>query len=88
MVELFIDLAGIQFAEEVTQLVQTKYRTLMPLLKTSNNTSNLENCGKDHGPNYAPLKDCSRCHVAKYCSVECQKKDWPKHKDICGKKTT
>ncbi len=26
---------------------------------------------------------CSRCHFAKYCSIECQRKDWPKHKETC-----
>ncbi|KAF9474579.1 hypothetical protein BDN70DRAFT_898860 [Pholiota conissans] len=29
------------------------------------------------------LKNCSRCQVARYCSVECQKKDWPTHKKAC-----
>ena len=26
---------------------------------------------------------CSRCHFAKYCSVDCQRKDWSEHKKIC-----
>lgn len=29
-------------------------------------------------------KRCSRCYVAKYCSLECQKSDWKKHKKICN----
>lgn len=29
------------------------------------------------------LRLCTRCHVAAYCSSECQRKDWPKHKSIC-----
>ena len=36
------------------------------------------------GPNEdKPLKKCSRCHEVFYCSVECQKKDWPTHKQVC-----
>nr|GAT56403.1 predicted protein [Mycena chlorophos] len=39
----------------------------------------------------ALLKICSRCRVARYCSAECQKKAWPKHKTSCkpfSKETT
>lgn len=32
-----------------------------------------------------PLLRCSRCHIARYCSTECQRKDWPIHKHLCGK---
>lgn len=28
---------------------------------------------------------CSRCRATNYCSVACQKKDWPEHKNICKK---
>jgi hypothetical protein len=31
------------------------------------------------------LKFCSRCCVAKYCCVECQKKDHAFHKNLCRK---
>jgi hypothetical protein len=31
----------------------------------------------------AELKKCSRCSVAWYCSVECQKKHLKQHRDIC-----
>jgi len=27
---------------------------------------------------------CSRCRVAQYCDTECQKKDWPRHKQFCS----
>jgi hypothetical protein len=29
------------------------------------------------------LKKCAKCGVAKYCSKECQAKDWPRHKTEC-----
>ena len=28
------------------------------------------------------LHQCS-CHKVSYCTVECQRLDWPKHKDVC-----
>ena len=28
-------------------------------------------------------KVCSRCQTTRYCSVECQNKDWPEHKLDC-----
>ncbi len=31
------------------------------------------------------LQLCSRCKLAAYCGIECQRKDWPAHKLICGK---
>lgn len=30
---------------------------------------------------------CSRCHVAAYCGLDCQRKDWKTHKAICGSLT-
>lgn len=33
----------------------------------------------------AKLSDCSGCRRVGYCSPECQKKDWPKHRQTCQK---
>ncbi|KIY44237.1 hypothetical protein FISHEDRAFT_52392 [Fistulina hepatica ATCC 64428] len=30
-----------------------------------------------------PLRCCSRCHIVRYCSQECQRTDWPQHKRLC-----
>ncbi|OHE90919.1 MYND finger [Colletotrichum orchidophilum] len=40
------------------------------------------NCGKSSTDGVA-LKKCMRCLSAKYCSAECQKKDWRKHRGEC-----
>ncbi|KAL0939758.1 mynd finger family protein [Colletotrichum truncatum] len=41
------------------------------------------NCGKTSGKDGAALKKCMRCLRVKYCSGECQKKDWRKHRGEC-----
>ena len=35
-------------------------------------------CDTDH------LQQCGRCKMTRYCSAECQKSDWPKHKKVCA----
>lgn len=35
---------------------------------------------------YSTLLTCSRCKKTRYCSKECQKRAWPKHKASCDKK--
>ena len=30
------------------------------------------------------MKKCSKCRIANYCSVSCQRQDWPSHKTICA----
>ena len=42
-----------------------------------------EGCEKE----FSSLRKC-RCHQVAYCSVECQRKDWQKHKDICTVRTS
>ncbi|KAJ7670492.1 hypothetical protein B0H14DRAFT_3071359 [Mycena olivaceomarginata] len=41
-------------------------------------------CGQREDTLDQPLRYCSKCQVASYCSKECQKSDWPEHKLICG----
>jgi hypothetical protein len=35
--------------------------------------------------NNEATKTCTQCREASYCSVECQRKDWPLHKSNCKK---
>ena len=30
------------------------------------------------------FQQCSGCHAVRYCSKDCQKADWKKHKKMCG----
>jgi hypothetical protein len=32
---------------------------------------------------YTKMKKCSRCRKATYCSVDCQRLDWQRHRDVC-----
>lgn len=41
------------------------------------------NCGKTEAKNGGVLKKCMRCLKVRYCSAECQKKDWKKHRMEC-----
>lgn len=34
---------------------------------------------------YTKMKKCSRCRAATYCSQECQRNDWERHKTDCAK---
>jgi hypothetical protein len=40
-------------------------------------------CSKTSGEGGVALSRCSRCHEARYCSRECQIKDFPRHKNVC-----
>ncbi|KAJ6535706.1 hypothetical protein B0H19DRAFT_433872 [Mycena capillaripes] len=40
-------------------------------------------CSMNQCFNYKNLKECGRCKVVCYCSVECQRKNWKEHKPTC-----
>ncbi|KAJ7074996.1 hypothetical protein B0H15DRAFT_43609 [Mycena belliarum] len=41
-------------------------------------------CQRDEtgAPGFA-IRRCSKCKLTRYCSVECQTEDWPRHGKIC-----
>lgn len=47
-------------------------------------TLRCRNCGTVEAKDGGPLKKCMRCLKVRYCSAECQKKDWKKHRMECG----
>ncbi|KAK2749220.1 hypothetical protein FQN57_006836 [Myotisia sp. PD_48] len=44
-------------------------------------------CAKSEGAAGVDLKRCSKCQTSYYCSRDCQKSDWKKHKPICARYT-
>jgi MYND finger len=42
-------------------------------------------CKKVKSSTGTKLLTCARCHMVKYCSVECQRADWKDHKKFCTK---
>ncbi|KAK5125984.1 hypothetical protein LTR85_011339 [Meristemomyces frigidus] len=40
-------------------------------------------CGAKEGKDSTALLQCGKCKKQKYCSKECQKKDWKGHKRVC-----
>lgn len=52
------------------------FRTMLRTPSTDGVPKLCFHCGKDE----TTSKRCSRCKVVVYCSAECQKKDWKRHK--------
>lgn len=46
-------------------------------------TLRCRNCGDVEAKGGGALKKCMRCQRVRYCSAECQKKDWKKHRMEC-----
>ncbi|KAE8440743.1 hypothetical protein EG329_006622 [Mollisiaceae sp. DMI_Dod_QoI] len=47
-------------------------------------TKKCANCGTSETDPEKPLKPCSKCQTVRYCSRDCQKKDWKVHKKTCA----
>lgn len=46
-------------------------------MSTADSLAPCINCGKESN------SSCSTCLIARFCSRECQKVVWPKHKKVC-----
>ena len=44
-------------------------------------------CAKCRKSSGVEMKRCGRCRKVSYCSVECQRSDWAKHKPSCSQKS-
>ncbi|KAI0838348.1 hypothetical protein F5Y06DRAFT_267925 [Hypoxylon sp. FL0890] len=60
----------------------------MDLLNTQGGPESLQldkcrNCNATEGKNGGKLLKCSRCKEVMYCSYDCQRKDWKKHRMEC-----
>lgn len=67
----------------VEEVVDT---TTMPQMPSSSGAAGQErcrSCGKSEDQVDGALKRCRRCRMAKYCSVDCQRKDWRTHRAEC-----
>ena len=42
-----------------------------------------EGCDRSRAPDGMPLKTCARCRSVMYCSPDCQKADWKRHRGDC-----
>ncbi|KAJ7148884.1 hypothetical protein C8R46DRAFT_916588, partial [Mycena filopes] len=40
-------------------------------------------CNNEASESRKSLKKCARCELTRYCSVDCQRQDWKRHKDCC-----
>ncbi|KAG6877909.1 hypothetical protein C0993_002395 [Termitomyces sp. T159_Od127] len=68
----------LKFGPKVTAVVQ-KWIRKRNGQEAPRNGKRCDSCGATD----IPLKNCAKCRVARYCSVECQKKDWRFHKKSC-----
>ncbi|KAG5729442.1 Ankyrin-2 [Termitomyces sp. T112] len=68
----------LMFGPQVTAVVQ-KWIRKRSGEEAPRNEKRCDSCGTTE----KPLKNCAKCHVDRYCSVECQKKEWGTHKKTC-----
>ena len=69
-------------AKNITSIILPKKDELQMKINRAFNKDCCHTCGK-----IVKCKKCARCKEVSYCSRECQKKDWPRHKKECCKNT-
>ncbi len=73
------------FMDKKNAFKDTHYGSLIEDLKRVQPTLDFNACAHCKATSQ-PLLLCDRCHIFKYCSSECQKKEWKSHKAVCAKK--
>ncbi|KAJ7485156.1 ankyrin [Mycena galericulata] len=51
--------------------------------RTGGEAPRAEKCCDGCGISTPSLKNCGRCRITRYCSTECQTRQWPTHKKTC-----
>lgn len=72
-----------KFTQSLVQSIYTSKKKLEERCGTCATPNRLIDSDKDDA--HYLLKKCSRCRKMMYCSTECQRKDWPRHKVACIK---
>ena len=62
------------------ELQAIRYTPMQPDLVDWSKICNNASCGE----RLKPLKRCARCQKVWYCSLECQSRSWPLHKQYCS----
>lgn len=75
---------AVPFVEEVIDPNMTESLSQSALGVQGDQTLRCRNCGNLEARGGGALKKCMRCLKVKYCSAECQKKDWKKHRMECA----
>lgn len=76
---------AVPFVEDVVDPSIAESMSKLGLDVQGDETLRCWSCGAVEAKGGGPLKKCMRCVKVKYCSIECQKKDWKKHRMECVK---
>lgn len=68
--------------EQINDIINSLQSTSLGLESHSKKRECVK-CGATSNKEGGRLHQCSRCHVANYCSRECQVDDWKNHKEFC-----
>ncbi|KAL1860329.1 hypothetical protein Daus18300_009242 [Diaporthe australafricana] len=75
---------AVPFVEEVVDSTLDGSRSRSGVGVQGDQTLRCRNCGSLEAKGGGAPKKCVRCMKVRYCSVECQKKDWKTHRMECG----
>lgn len=76
---------AVPFVEDVIDPSAVRNTSGFGMSVQGDETLRCRSCGNREAKGGGALKKCMRCLKVRYCSVECQKKDWKKHRMECEK---